>query len=167
VTELRAAATGAAVRALQTTTGAPISVSTVVPANAVPGTQVTILASAKDNSGVSSGEKTFNLSVSDGTPPQVAITSPPANSLVPAGQFILTVSSSDNGGAHSLQATLSGAVSATQTAQVNAAPNASTTTTFTFDLTGAPAAGGTFTATVTATDAVSRTASVQRTFAPS
>ena len=164
ISELRAAAAGAAVRPLQTTTGAPINVSTLVPANAVPGSTVTIIGQAKDNSGTSSGEQSFELTVADGTPPEVTIVSPSANSVVPPPQFALQILSSDNSGVYDLTATLSGTVTGSQTAHVAVAPNESNTRTFNFDITGAPLEGGTFTATVSATDAAGRNRTVPRTF---
>jgi hypothetical protein len=164
VTELRAAASGAAVRALQTTNGSPVLVTAVVPANAVPGSKVTVFASAKDNSGTSSGEQTFELTVADGTQPTVSIVSPADNAVIDAQQLTLEVASSDNGGAHELVATLTGAATGSQTTQVQVAPNTSKTTTFTFDISSVPPNGGSFTATVTATDPAGRTRSISRNF---
>ncbi len=165
VTELRAAATGAAVRPLQITAGSPINVATTVPAAAVPGTKVTILAQATDNSGASTGEQSFALAVSDGTPPNVAIENPAANSILdPVGGLALAVEWSDNSGAASLEATLTGTVTATQTQPGSGPPNVNHQTTFNFPLATAPLEGGLVTATVTATDPANLTRMATRTF---
>jgi len=154
VTELRAVMAGAAVAPLQTSSGAAILLQSVVPANAVPGTKVDVLAQATDNSASSSGEQKFQVEVTDGTAPSVAIAAPAAYARQSAGTPLeVAVDWADNSGAVTLQVALSGPVTASQSRLVTASPNATTRETFTIDLTGAPPAGDAFTVTVRATDA--------------
>ncbi len=154
VTELRAVMASAAVAPLQTSSGAAIILQGVVPANAVPGTKVEVLAQAKDNSGTSSGEQKFQVEVTDGTAPSVAVAAPAANARLTAGAPLqVAVDWADNSGAVTLQVALSGPVTASQSRLVAASPNTTARETFTFDVSAAPQFGPAFTVTVRATDA--------------
>lgn len=165
VADLRAAAMGAAVVPLRTSTGAPLLVQGSVSPTAVPGSKVRILASAEDSSGVSSGEQVFELEVADGSPPVVAVASPAVNAVVPPGEFVLDVDWRDNSGAATLEVALSGGgASGTQSRAVTGTANVNSREMFTFDLSGVAPVGSTFTAQVTATDAAGRSSSVTRAF---
>jgi hypothetical protein len=152
IADLRAAATGAAVVPLRTSTGAPIMIQGFLPATAVPGTQVTILASATDTSGEPSGGKSLAIEVSDGSPPVLAVVSPAVGASISPGAFTLEVDWRDNSGAATLAVALSGGAIGSQSREVAAAPNTNAREAFNFDLSELSPAGGTFTATVTATD---------------
>jgi len=164
VADLRAAATGAATVGLRSSTGDPVFLQGVMPTTAVPGSKLRVLASATDTSGISSGEQVFEIEVSDASPPVLAAASPAVNAVVPPGDFALEVDWRDNSGAAELTVTLSGLASGSQTRAVTGAPNVNTREVFLFDLTEMLPAGGSFTATVSATDAAGFTASTSRTF---
>ncbi|TVR51684.1 MAG: hypothetical protein EA425_06600 [Puniceicoccaceae bacterium] len=164
VADLRAAAVGAASVPLRVSTGDPLFVQGSVFPTAVPGTFVRILASATDNSGVSTGEQSFDLEVSDGTPPVVAVAAPAANAIVFPGPFTLEVDWRDNSGAADLEVVLSGLATGTATLTATGTPNQNARATFAFDLAEMIPLGGSFTATVNATDAAGNTASTSRAF---
>ncbi len=165
IADLRAAATGAALAPLQTSTGAPVTLNGTVPATALPGSEIVILARATDTAGVDSGDQTLTLTVSDGTAPALAIVSPAADSLVqPATGLTLEVDWSDNSGAVSLEVVLTGAVSGSVSQNVTATPNSTARVSFQLPLIDPPDAGEPFTATVTATDAAGLTTARQRVF---
>jgi phage baseplate assembly protein gpV len=164
IADLRAAATGAAVVPLRTSTGAPILIQGFLPATAVPGTQVTILASATDTSGESSGGKSLAIEVSDGSPPVLAVASPASGASISPGAFTLEVDWRDNSGAATLAVALSGGAIASQSREVAAAPNTNAREAFNFDLSELSPTGGTFTATMTATDGAGFSSIATRTF---
>ena len=165
IADLRAAASGAAAVSLRTSTGAPVFIQGLMPATAVPGSELRIVASATDTSGVSTGEQVLELTVADGSPPVVAVAGPGVNAVVPPGSFTLETDWRDNSGAATLEVVLSGGgVSGTQSRAVTGLPNVNSRESFTFDLSGVPPVGSTFTATVTATDAAGRSSSATRTF---
>ncbi len=165
VSDLRAAISGAMVVPLQTSTGAALTLQGLVPANAVPGTRVDVVALAIDNSGASSGEKKQQIEVHDATPPSLTLVSPVENTRLTAGApLVLALDWADNSGASSLAVTLTGDFAATQTRAVGASPNTQTRESFTFDVSTAPLAGGVVTATVRVTDAAGLFATRARTF---
>ncbi len=165
VTELRAAATGAAAVPLQTSPGTPITIQGVVPPAAIPGSVINVTALASDNSGATSSQQTLTLTVADGTAPVVAVVSPPGNATVdPAQPFALAVDTTDNSGDVTLEVTLTGSVTGIATIGVDGISNVAKRSEVTFDLTSAPQTGGTFTATARATDVSGRTATAQRSY---
>lgn len=128
VVELRASLGGALVVPLRTTSGTPILLSGTVPAQAGPGS-ITAFATALDNSGLSSGPKTFVLPVSDATVPTVAITAPPAGSRFRAGQTLaLAADASDNFGVAEVEVRVSGGFSHTDRRTLNPVPGANALT---------------------------------------
>ncbi len=165
VAQLKAYVGGAATGALATTNGTNLQVTGTVLADAVPGQQVEIYASATDVLGDSSGQQSFAISVSDGTPPTVAIIAPVSNAVVSVTQPLnLQVVVSDNSSNVTLGLTLSGGFAATRSVALTLTPNTPTTNVFTVPLTGAPTGGQIITALVTATDAATNTSSATRTF---
>lgn len=86
IREIRASGAGAISRPLLTSAGAPILLSGLVPASTPAGRPVRILAQAFDQSGASSGEQVLEIPVSDATPPEAAVLSPAAGSLVRPGE---------------------------------------------------------------------------------
>ena len=164
IADLRAAVTGAATIPLRSSSGAPLLLQGVVPADAVPGAKIRVLATARDAAGVETGDRTFEIEVSDGSAPVVAIASPAADAVVSGGQFVLGVDWRDNSGAATLVATLEGAATASATRSVTGSPNTTTPTNFTFDLSALRSVGGRLTARIVATDAAGFSASASRTF---
>jgi hypothetical protein len=166
IADLRAAASGAAAVSLRTSTGAPVFIQGIMPATAVPGSRLRVVASATDTSGVSTGEQVLELNVADGSAPVVAVAGPGVNAMVPPGEFVLEVDWRDNSAAATLEVALSGGggVSGTQSRTVTGLANVNSRESFTFDLSAMEPVGGTFTATVTATDAAGRSSSASRTF---
>jgi hypothetical protein len=166
IASFRAAGTGAWTAPLQTnTTGNPIVLSAVVPATAVPGSRIIVLASATDTVGLASGEKRFEIDVADGTAPILAFASPAANAAVnPDQPFSLDIDTADNSGAVTLVVSLTGDATGTQTVPVTGTPNALQRTRLSFDLSSAPRTGGAFTATARATDAAGRLTTATRSF---
>jgi hypothetical protein len=166
IADLRAAASGAAAVSLRTSTGAPVFIQGIMPATAVPGSRLRVVASATDTSGVSTGEQVLELNVADGSAPVVAVAGPGVNAMVPPGEFVLEVDWRDNSAAATLEVALSGGggVSGTQSRTVTGLANVNSRESFTFDLSAMEPVGGTFTATVTATDAAGRSSSTTRTF---
>jgi hypothetical protein len=167
VTAFRAAGTGAWTAALQTNaTGAPIILSASIPPAAVPGSKITVLASATDNSGLSTGEQRFEVEVADGSAPSLAFVTPVAESVVdPARSLELVIDTTDNSGDVTLQVTLAGGVTAAETVIVDGTPNVARRSTVSFNIAAAPQIGGTFTATARATDAAGRSTTTVRSFA--
>ena len=84
--EIRASATGAFVRPLLTSNGAPILVAGFVPADTPAGRPIRILAQAFDTNGATSGEQVLEIPVADATAPTVDVISPPASTLVRPGE---------------------------------------------------------------------------------
>ncbi len=164
VSDLRAAASGAATVPLQTSAGTPLTVQGIIPTAAVPGSEVVVVASAADNSGASSGQQSLALTVADGSAPAVEIATPAALAEVAPGPFTLGVNWRDNSGAAELAVSLSGAATAAQTRTVAGPPNAPQRQVFAFDLTAMQATGGVLTAVVTATDAAGFVATASRQF---
>jgi hypothetical protein len=164
VTDLRAAATGAATVALKTSAGAPLVLQGVVPLDAVPGGRIRVLATAKDDSGAETGDQVFEIEVSDGAPPVIAIADPAPGASVAPGPFTLAVDWRDNSGAADLSVTLGAPVDAVLSRSVSAPANLDSRETFGFDLSDLEPVGGSFTATVVATDAVGKTATTSRSF---
>jgi hypothetical protein len=167
IADLRAAASGAAAVSLRTSTGAPVFIQGIMPATAVPGSRLRVVASATDTSGVSTGERVLELPVADGSAPVVAVAGPGVNAVVPPGEFVLEVDWRDNSAAATLEVALSGGggVSGTQSRAVTGLANVNSRESFTFDLSAMEPVGGTFTATVTATDAAGLQSAVNRVFA--
>jgi hypothetical protein len=147
------------------TTNAPVlRIAGVVPPTALAGTQVQITAQATDNIGQSSGPRILTLPVIDGTPPALAILSPPTNTLLPLNQPMeLSVLALDNSTNMTLNLALFGAITATQTVTLPLLPNLPLTNVFTVPL-GTNSAGGLLTAALTATDAATNVTFVSRNF---
>ncbi|MGO9201638.1 MAG: LamG-like jellyroll fold domain-containing protein [Limisphaerales bacterium] len=165
ISNLTAIIAGPASGAVVSTNGASLLVQGVVSNTAVAGQQVKVLAQATDILGLSGSEQTFDVLVSDGTPPTLSILSPASNAVVSVAQPLsLQVSVSDNSSNVTLGLTLSGAITATQSVALALTPNTPLTNLFTVSLAGAPSEGQTFTALVVATDASSNQAAVTRTF---
>ena len=166
VTDFRAAATGAAIVPLQTnTTGDPIVVQGTVPAAAVPGSKITLIAQATDNANRATGEQRFELDVADGTAPVVAFVSPAANAIADTTQpFAVTIDTTDNSGDVTLEVTISGGVTGTQSVVIDGTPNLASRRTLSFDLSAALPTGGTFTALARATDAAGRVGTASSSF---
>ena len=163
IADLRAAVTGAATVALQTSSGEPLTLQGVVAPDTVPGSKIRVLATAKDSSGVETGDRILEIDVSDGSAPVTAIADPATDSVVALGEFIVGVDWRDNSGAATLQAQLSVASNAI-TRDVTGAPNTNTRENFSFDLSALDPVGGSFTATVVATDAAGFVATNTRSF---
>lgn len=122
VAELRASLGGALVIPLRTSSGSPLVLSGTVPANAGP-SSITAFATALDNSGLSSGPKTFSLPVSDGTPPSVAITAPAVSTKFTAGQKLsLAVQAADNFGVTEVEVRVGGGFTSTSQVAVDPVP---------------------------------------------
>jgi hypothetical protein len=163
IADLRAAVTGAATVALQTSTGAPLTLQGPVPSTTLPGSKIRVLATAKDSSGAESGDRVLEIDVSDGSAPIVAIAAPAADSVVSPGEFSLGVDWNDNSGAATLRAQVS-VSSNTITRSVTGTPNTNSRENFVFDLSNLDPVGGNFTATIVATDAAGFAATNTRSF---
>src|SRR5262249_40996136 len=136
-----------------------------VPATAVAGSTVQVSAQATDALGLSSTQASVVWTISDGTPPNLAILSPSNNAVLDASAPLnMVISSLDNSTNVLLQLVLSGGISVTQTLAVPLVPNVIATNTFSILLAGAPKTGATITAVVKATDAVTNLATLTRTF---
>jgi len=165
ISNLTAVIAGPASGAVVSTNGSSLLVEGVVSNTAVAGQQVQVLAQATDVLGVSSGEQPFDVLVSDGTPPALALLSPTNGAVIPAGpSFGLAVQVSDNSSNVTLSLTLSGGITATQGVALALTPNTPITNVFTVSLAGAPTGGQTVTAVVVATDAATNQTTVTRTF---
>ena len=154
ITQLTATVSGAVPNGTNSTQGATLFVQGQVPPTALAGQQIQITAEATDTLGRSSGVQTLTLTVSDGTPPTVAILSPPDNTTLSLAQPLdLAVLTSDNSSNVTLNLTLAGSLVATQTTALALVPNAPATNLFVVPLTDALRSGGLLTVTVSATDA--------------
>lgn len=145
--------------------GGQRTVALTVPTNAAPGGLFQFRAQATDVLGVASSEAVLQFALIDGIRPMVTILSPPENSaLNPAQPLTLVTATSDNGTDYGLQVTLGGAITATQSLDIVAAPAATVTNRFDFALTNAPADGGALTVAVRAVDASTNVTTVSRAF---
>jgi hypothetical protein len=154
VSELKAAIVGAATVPLRTTAGEDIVMSATVRSNAGPTDQITIVTEAKDNSGLSTGEQTFTIPISDGTAPTLAFSgTAPTGTLDRGAVVTIPVRGQDNFGVTRYTLSTSGAFTASSEVTVDPASKDDTR-----DLTltvpnDAPQAGAGFTVTVRAFDA--------------
>ncbi|HAV61008.1 MAG TPA: hypothetical protein DCY13_01415, partial [Verrucomicrobiales bacterium] len=113
ISEVKAIVAGIGSGGLVSTNGTRLRVQGQVSAAAGPGSEVRIFAEAKDDVGLSSGERVFTLPISDGTRPTLAITGPVAQTVVNPGQTVpVTVQLNDNFGVTSVQLTASGVFTA-------------------------------------------------------
>ncbi|HLH52118.1 MAG TPA: hypothetical protein VKY92_00665 [Verrucomicrobiae bacterium] len=165
ISNLTAVVTGVGTGPLAVTNGSSLIVQGVVSNTAVAGQQVEVLAQAIDDLGLSSGQKIFTATVSDGTPPAVSFLSPTNNALIaPGASFALAVQASDNSSNVSLSLAVRGSLTVSQTVPLNLTPNQPVTNVFTVPLAAAPTNGGGITATVTATDLASNVTQITRSF---
>ncbi len=171
VSELQGIVGGAGLAALvqtnfaQPTNFAQLQVAGIVPANAIAGQSVIVFGEATDNKGASSGYKTFSIPVSDTTPPALAILSPTNNGhLAPAPTFNFAAVVSDNSSNVTLNLSITGALTVTQSVALAVAPNQPLTNIIAVPIANPPTNGGSIIATLTATDLASNTTSVVRTF---
>ncbi len=165
IAELTASVSGAATNAPVTTHGPSLVLQIPVPPTAVPGQQIIITAQATDTLGQSSGQYMFNVPVSDGTPPSLALLSPTNGAHLPAGSsFNLAAITSDNSGSMTLNLLVGGAISNTQSLALSLNPNVPATNVFTVPLTAAPANGGPIFAILQATDASSNSVTISNLF---
>jgi hypothetical protein len=163
IAQITASITGAVTNSF-TTNGSLLRIVGVVPPAALAGAEVQITAQAIDLIGQSTGPQVLTLPVSDGTPPAVAILDPPLNTLLPLGQPLkLSTVVSDNSTNVTLNLSIFGSLTATQTVAVPLPPNVPVTNLFTVPV-GGNSPGGQFTATVTATDAATNVTTVSRNF---
>jgi len=111
VTELRAIASGAVESQFSNQSGAQIRLEGQVPGDTGPGQRITIFAEATDDSGISSGEVSFELPVADGTRPTVTILSSEGGGTVrPGDDLVIQFQAADNFGVVEWRAELFGAV---------------------------------------------------------
>jgi hypothetical protein len=110
VTELKAAVVGAATAPLRTTTGADISITSTVRSNAGPDDIIRIIAEARDSSGLSTGERTFTIPITDGTAPSLAFAGSLASGSFNRGDVVrIPVRGQDNFGVARYTVSVSGA----------------------------------------------------------
>lgn len=110
-----------------------------VPVDAIPGSTITINATAIDTKGQNTKAQPISFTVLDATPPQVAFTTPVTGVKVKPGQQVTAVvSASDLGGVAQLEFRVSGGTVLSETRLIDPALN-SVATTFTFTV--SPAAG--------------------------
>ena len=154
ISEFTASVTGAITNGPVTTRSSSLLLQIPVPPTALAGQQIQIAAEATDTLGRSSGQQVLTLTVSDGTPPALAILSPPDNSQLALNQPLnLAVFESDNSGNVALHFTLSGALVSTQTVALLLTPNRPATNVFTVPLTNTLPNGGLLTVSISASDA--------------
>jgi hypothetical protein len=154
VAELKAAIVGAATAALRTTPGTDIVISSTVLASATSGDLITIVTEAKDNSGLSTGEKTFTIPITDGTVPTLAFSGAAPTGAVNRGDVVtLPVRGQDNFGVSRYTLTTSGAFTASSEVTVDPTSKDDTRNLTLTVPNDAPQAGAGFTVTVRAFDA--------------
>ncbi|HVV70343.1 MAG TPA: hypothetical protein VHI52_02410, partial [Verrucomicrobiae bacterium] len=164
ITQLRTDVTGAITNSITTNT-AGLHLQLAVPPAALAGQSVHIAAQATDSLGQASSPATLDLSLSDGTPPNLVVSGPTNDTLFLTGQELdLSTITSDNSSNTALILVLSGSVSATQSLALALAPGVAVTNLFTFPLTNVSPQGGSFSATITAIDASANATVVSRTF---
>jgi hypothetical protein len=164
IAQITAAMSGAVTGSVATN-GASLRVVGVVPATALAGQQVQIVAQALDNISQSTGPQTLTLPISDGTPPMVAILGPPPNTRLPLGQpLLLSALTSDNSTNVTLNLSIFGSLAVTQTVAVTLTPNTPLTNVFTVPLNTASSNGGMLTAALTGTDAAGNASTVARNY---
>jgi hypothetical protein len=136
-----------------------------VPPTALAGQQIVITAQAVDGLSQSSGLKSFNLTVSDGTRPALTVLSPVDNAqLIPGQPFDVAVLVSDNSPNLTLGLSITGAVSTAQSLPLSIVPNTATTNVFVVTLPNEPTNGTPLIATITAADLAGNITTVQRVF---
>jgi hypothetical protein len=111
IRELRAIASGTLERDVQSTNTTRLRVQGTVPANTGPGEVIRITAEATDDAGLSSGEQSLEIAVSDGTRPRTTILSPLAGTeFTPGDTVSVQVRLEDNFGVTRVRLNASGAV---------------------------------------------------------
>ncbi len=151
--ELRAASAGAAVVPLRVTAGEPVSINGLVASGAGPGEVVRIFANAIDNSGLRSGEVSFEIPVTDATPPALAIVSPAADgAFAPGGSFTVELSVSDNFGASEISVDVNGVFTDSRAVPIVPSPGEATVPVEFSVPADLPADGAGFTITARAAD---------------
>jgi hypothetical protein len=166
VFDITASVGGAANSASFQSTGTTLLVTGAVPPTAIAGQHVQITAEAVDALGRSTGPQVLELTVSDGTPPTLAILAPPENAQVTPGETLpITVFVGDNSSNVTLVCSVvSTAFSNTQTTAVSLTPNVPATNVITVALPNAPTNGSPIFATITATDQAGNATTGTRTF---
>ena len=156
---------GAATPAAFATNGSTLRLFGSVPATATAGQQIQINGQAVDTIGQSTGPKGLTLSVSDGTPPSLALLSPAANDqLSPGGMLTLTSQVSDNSTNVTLTVVVTGYLTTTQMVSVALTPNTVAQGVINVPLPNEPTNGSPLTATLTATDGAGNSTSLSRVF---
>lgn len=163
--QLTATVSGAVTNSTTSTAGSTLFVQRQVPPTELAGQQIQITAEATDTLGQSSGPQTLTLTISDGTPPTVAILSPPENTRLPLDQPLkLAFLAADNSSNVTVDLVLSGSLVATQSLALNLVPNTPLTNFFLVPLTNALPNGGLLTATLSAMDAAGNITTIARNF---
>jgi hypothetical protein len=157
---------GAAIPAAFQALGTNLIVTGSVPATNVAGQQVQITAQAVDGLGQSTGPQVFNLPVSDGTAPSLALLNPAPNAqLAPSQTIPITVLVGDNSSGVTLSLMVTSSVlTNTQTVPVTLTPNVPATNVLTLSLPNEPTNGSPIFATITATDAAGNSTTLNEIF---
>jgi hypothetical protein len=130
-----------------------------VPVDAIPGSTITVNATAIDTKGQTTKAQPVNITVLDATPPQVGFTSPVTGAKVKPGQQVTAVvSAADLGGVASLEFRVSGGTVYSENRVIDPALNA-VATTFTFTVSPAASPLETVNLDVTAVDRAGNRAS--------
>jgi hypothetical protein len=112
VSQLKAAMTGAAPAALSASAGTDLTLTAVVKSTAGSDETITVVAQATDSSGVSTGQQSFTISISDGTVPALALDGvAPTGGFAPGAVVSIPVHGTDNFGIARYTITASGAIS--------------------------------------------------------
>ncbi|WP_211360494.1 carboxypeptidase regulatory-like domain-containing protein [Geobacter argillaceus] len=158
-------AIGGQAPAAATTDVVPASTATTknfafyVPVDAIPGSTITVNATAIDTKGQTTKARPVNITVLDATPPQVGFTSPVTGAKVKPGQQVTAVvSAADLGGVASLEFRVSGGTVYSENRVIDPALNA-VATTFTFTVSPAASPLETVNLDVTAVDKAGNRAS--------
>lgn len=165
ITQLVAFVSGAVPGETFQTNGSRLLVSTLIPPTALSSETLEITAEAKDSLGRSSGVRIFRYNVQDATPPSLAVLSPPDNYALGLNEPLeISYTVSDNSTGAVVRLILEGTVQGIREEALTLEPNSLATNVFTLSLSNALAGGGSFTATVTATDGGTNLSTITRTY---
>ena len=122
IVQVKATVSGLDTGSVLSTNSAVLRVQGIIPETAGPNQQIQIVAEAIDNSGQSSGQKVFSLSISDGTRPALTVSSPSALSSIESGSVVpIKLLLQDNFGVASVKMSISGAFTSVVTSAVSPA----------------------------------------------
>lgn len=154
VTTFKAAMTGAATAALKTSAGTDLTLTAVVKSSADSDETITVVAQATDSSGVSTGQQSFTISISDGTVPALALDGvAPTGAFAPGAVVSIPVHGTDNFGIARYTITASGAISGSAEVLVDPVEKIDTRVLGFTMPENTPITGAAFTLTVVAEDA--------------